>query len=62
MLERSTEIVVRSVAIVDGPLQDLKEGNYEFLRDLRQAQIKRAICHSHRLEANIVKVEMLSLN
>ena len=37
MLERSTEIVVRSVAIVDGPLQDLKEGNYEFLRDLRQA-------------------------
>lgn len=37
VLERSPETVLRSAAIVDGPPQDLKEGNYEVLSDLRKA-------------------------
>lgn len=32
-LERSTEIVLRSVAVVDGLLQDLNEDNYKILRE-----------------------------
>lgn len=37
VLERSSWDSPRSAAIVDGPPQDLKEGNYEVLSDLRKA-------------------------